>query len=389
MIFMDSNYKSNVVVSDYDENYGINVEMRAGSGVVSVNNYGDYSTVYAAQGRHYINNNAGPHWGWHSTLVSYYNGAVFHSSIVANTLVGAEMGTTFLYEFNKNYDAYNYTVDDVILNYNETDTIRFVNDTFYSTMPSGKDVIISFERGSTRVVDASGKTLNIVGGFINSIDNSTAYITVRGTAANDSINNTGGYTRIEAGDGDDLIIGDTTNDYLQTRVYTPYSIDGGAGNDSIDVRSPGAIAYGGDGNDSIKTKINGNISTSIAPVTVWGGAGNDYIENENTLSGNIYVYGSNDGADTIESFNPSLDSIYIVDGSTYSTVHAGRAVNGDLTDIIHIGSTSVYIPSSRYLYYIDNINIIGGRQIDYVEPQAMDISNSRRTTIPSGTLREA
>lgn len=136
------------------------------------------------------------------------------------------------------------------------------------------------------------------------------------------------------GDGDDSLIfgtnqyGGDGNDYMQgTPDGVVGIIDGGDGNDSIEVSGPGDQVYGGEGDDDIEIEV-----TTGDPAIVDGGEGNDEII---TAGGSLGEIINSAGDDT---FRISWDSLYSGD----VVVDADSGDPGDIDKLVvedQFGST--------------------------------------------------
>ena len=157
---------------------------------------------------------------------------------------------------------------DTITNYYSYDTISIDGSIKYNTLTSGNDIIISIDsaagqslaggvsEGSITLLNASNRTLNIVGGtFSGVIRNSTEYTTVKGTSGDDSIVNYANNVKVSAGGGNDSII---------NNAGEKSTLDGGAGNDTISNLAADSVSVvGGDGDDRIYNSGN-NVSLTAA-----------------------------------------------------------------------------------------------------------------------------
>lgn len=141
----------------------------------------------------------------------------------------------------------------------------------------------------------------------------TDFTTIRGMGGNDHI--IGGYYTVsmDGGDGDDTID-------IGSAIYTP-QIHGGKGNDTINaVINNGAAVYGDEGNDKIVTSSN-----------AWGGTGNDTI----TVQFGYYgasAYGEA-GNDTLKS--GGSNAVFLVGGSG-----ADRLIGGSAADDLITGGSN-------------------------------------------------
>ncbi|MBL4821756.1 MAG: calcium-binding protein [Gammaproteobacteria bacterium] len=147
-----------------------------------------------------------------------------------------------------------------------------------------------------------------------------------------------GIENVQGGGGDDLLIGDGNNNHLL----------GGSGNDVLEGAAGDDTLDGGDGIDTADYSENNGVGvvvdlSAIDPVSVTDGWGNTdsliSIENiigsafddnlrgdsgDNVLSGgggaDAFVYGLNEGNDTITDFDPAQDLLSLVDGVAISTL---------------------------------------------------------------------
>ena len=130
---------------------------------------------------------------------------------------------------DQKYRVYEFASDsgsDVVIGYNSSDTIRITDESRYSTVASGGDVIISIDDESMTLLDAAEETINIVGGKqIMQIYSTEDHVV--GTSDDDVISLSGmrsGAT-INGAEGDDLIYGDSAAHVYQFGI--------GSGNDTI------------------------------------------------------------------------------------------------------------------------------------------------------------
>ena len=113
-----------------------------------------------------------------------------------------------------------------------------------------------------------------------------------GGIGNDLIYANGTNAYAFGGDGDDSLVSYSafeTYDASNRAIGTNY-VDGGGGNDSIEINGKGDVAYGGDGNDSIE--VYGSGTTGV------GGEGNDVLQGGSLAN---YLFGGN-GVDVIGGF---------------------------------------------------------------------------------------
>lgn len=190
------------------------------------------------------------------------------------TVKGSAGNDTIYGNIDSNYGVlYQYTSGDgydIIYRYNSTDTISLGSGLSYNTLTNGSNVILNFSNGAITLLGASGQTLNIKGGNINSfITNYTKNTTVNGSSNADTVNNYAGGVKIYTGSGNDSIYNSTSSSYTINNSYGYVTIDAGDGNDTIQSYDPYVSISGGAGNDSIYS--------NFSNVTINGGTGNDTV----------------------------------------------------------------------------------------------------------------
>ncbi len=187
--------------------------------------------------------------------------------------------------------------NDSIFGYNANTTISIGGGISYSTTESGDNVIISAGNGSMVLFGAKGKTLNISPTIKPDIF----------TEGDDTYSNTTANTILSALGGNDIVRNGAEG----------VTIDGGAGNDSIQIygSSEGSSINGGAGNDYLE-------NSGVDSVEIEGGADNDKIWN----GGRFTKINAGAGDDSI--FN----------GGSSVTIDAGA---GNDTIISSTGSTSI------------------------------------------------
>ncbi len=201
-----------------------------------------------------------------------------------DTLIGGN-GNDFLasYQADANFTQYPYEDSISLDNYAGADTLQGGDGDDYIAAGYGDNVdggtgsntlYISF-LGATSGVHADfsklygGGSITIGGGVIKNISQTP---TIEGSNFDDYIvplSDGYAFNKIYGNGGNDHIIGDS-----QTTL-----VDGGAGDDTIDVRGSeyGPKVYGGDGNDTL---IGGNNAPSL-----YGDAGDDNITNSGLIEG--------------------------------------------------------------------------------------------------------
>ena len=253
----------------------------------------------------------------------------------------------------------------------------------YSTQVSGNDLILTVGDGSILLRDTANLSIiNIYGeeknmenvmGTANAdiISNSVSGATVDALGGDDTISNNGANVLISGGDGNDSI--DNFSDNV--------TIAGGTGADSIFNYNKGVSISGGDGNDYIfnnanpgdTTTIDGGagddtieVSSNFNPLVINGGDGDDSIvgiDEGGTINGGkgndtisvgfasaLFTYTSGDGDDVIDGFNSS-STLQIGGGSgIYSTQESGNDI------IVTVGDGSILLKNAANL---STINIVG------------------------------
>ena len=309
--------------SDSIYNGGDNATISAGDGDDIIDNRGDYASINGGSGNDSIVSNKSTYYGWYVTV---------RGGIGNDTITGSNHADVFQYA---NGDG-----NDIITNFDSTDTIRITDGSTYSTTRSGSDMIVSIGSGSITLKNTS--SANIVGGNTtvtpdnDTIENHNLYSVVSGTSGDDTISNYAGGTTINGGEGNDYIYSSTFETINDDYGYV--TIDGGDGNDSIYTSDPNVSINGGDGNDIID-------SHSWDHVTMRGGLGNDTFGG--TGAYRVYQYAIGDGNDIITGFS-STDTLRVTDGSSYSTTRSGSDM------LVSIGSGSITLKNTS------SANISGG-----------------------------
>jgi Ca2+-binding RTX toxin-like protein len=130
-----------------------------------------------------------------------------------------------------------------------------------------------------------------------------------GAGGNDTLDGGAGNDILSGGDGSDVIFGGDGNDTITDEVGTDSAIYAGAGNDTVrvDVIGGTATVDGGDGDDQIDVTSSGSgtydpdtytYTYTGGDISVVGGAGDDVIE-ASTYGGGTAVVDAGDGDDTI------------------------------------------------------------------------------------------
>ena len=295
--------------------------------------------------------------------------------------------------------------NDTIIGYDETDTLELYNESYYTTIVSDNDLIVSIGLGSITLKDAATKTLNLNGGVEDvevNVINETPYANLRGASKNDTLINYAGGATLNGGSGDDLIYSGTTSDHTINNFYGQVTINGGDGADTIvSADDPFVLINGGNGQDEIYVTgmlvdvygdggddfiinegrfdlVNGGddddtIINYAGGSTLEGGSGNDSIivstAVEHTI-GNSHGYVTVEGGsgyDTIDSYDPYVllngdggDDSINVHGWNDVTIDGGSGIN----TIIGLGKRNVinYSPGRQIIFgYDDNdsLNLYG------------------------------
>ena len=254
---------------------------------------------------------------------------------------------------NANGDTVSSTVGTVNVTLDETSKWYLTADTYISSFSGTAANVItgSYDLyvdgvvldGTSETDDADDTVVTAL-----SIDNTVDNTIISGTAANDTIVNSGENVTINAGAGNDsihnngeyaLLNGDDGDDTIVSYSYGGITINGGAGNDILSDNNGLNIINGDDGDDSINSGGTDN--------TIYGGAGNDTILAEGMSvaayggEGDDFIdaKGSNlniDGGDGNDTINISDSDAIGINNGLSATVNGG---NGN--DIITNSSANV------------------------------------------------
>ena len=361
------NYDSDVKIagtSSADKIYnhgGNNVSISAGAGNDSVTVEGGHNvTVSGGAGNDYVQHD----WG---------------------------AGTVYIYSGG----------NDTIEGFNEMDNLVIANANWTSQRVNDLTVVINVDgKGTVTLINESliwGSKINIVSSMknikrYNSIGNDQDGKTIKGTAANNDINNAGNNVLINAGNGfncvwngewhgdeegtsrghystiisgknDDVIwnsadyvsinTGDGDDAIDNIHAKTSVTINTGAGNDSIINFAAKSSVIGGKGNDYISNCIDSRgYWGDGSKVTIDAGTGNDTIDN----NGNNVTIDAGDGDDLIDGNGGSNVKIFGGKGAdTIYSWYSGKNVtidSGKGDDYIHNDS-----PNSSILAGSGNDNI--------------------------------
>ncbi len=372
-------YRENISVDD--ENFAVNyfdkVTMTGSNLADTITNSGGNVTINAQDGANLIRN--------YSDDVKITSGAGIDSIYNENSAVEINSGAGNDYIDNSGSDV---TVDGGA----GDDSISGGNSNFKINAGAGNDNIFLFGFDDS----ISGNT--VYGGkgndFINSnfatsifygdagndsIQSSGANSSVKGGAGVDSITNTGENAIIWSDAGNDLIINGSDSSSIGLSVTTTSDEDtdlssiganstifGGAGNDSIQNSAKESFIYGGAGKDSVE---NGGVSSFL-----FGNAGNDYFSNESNF---VSIHGGA-GKDIIENSGAS-SALYgdagndsITNEKVFATIYGGAG-----KDIIENGGASSALygdaGNDKITNNASNVEISGGAGNDNVENRGDEV----------------
>ena len=257
------------------------------SGNDKLNGEAGNDTIHGNDGNDTLNGGAG-----NDTLYGGKGSDTLIGGAGNDSLNGGEGNDTYV--FGKGFGQ------DIVYNYdtsaNRTDTIRFIDGLKQSDINFVREwnnLVLSVKNSTDKVTindyfyqDGLGNhrldRIAFDDGTVLNIEQVKAMV-LKGTAAKDTLQayNTG--STINAGAGDDQLIGASGNDKL----------NGEAGNDTIDGNDGDDVLNGGVGND--------NLSGGKGNDTLTGGAGNDHL---NGGEGNdTYVFGKGFGQDVINNYH--------------------------------------------------------------------------------------
>jgi Ca2+-binding RTX toxin-like protein len=180
---------------------------------------------------------------------------------------------------------------------------------------SGNDSVLG-GNGSDTIGGGGGNDF-IQGGGGNDIGfagmgDDTAY----GGEGNDILYGGDGHDSLYGGEGDDLVFGGSGNDLVKGANGNDV-LGGGSGNDTINGGAGHDTLYGGEGND----RLSGDMGSD----RLFGGAGRDSLSGgigNDILSGgsgsDIFIFGRNEGRDTIRDFDATARDKIDLEGQTYT-----------------------------------------------------------------------
>lgn len=337
-------YLSGNYLNDTLTNYGSNSTVSGNGGHDIINNYADRTYIDGGSGNDSINLNDSDY----VTVIGTGNSN--------DTITGS--GTNRVYRY---YDKYG---EDVIVGYDDSDTIRLDGSQYFSTMISGSDILVSLANnfggvlaiasGLIRLKDAAGKSLNIRGGTedvaINSV-NETAYAIIHGSSKNDTIVNHADGMKISVYGGNDLISNDGDDVTINAGAGADYisnsgssvSLDAGEGNNSIENSGSNVSINAGWGDNSIK--VNGGDDVTIGGSGIITGLG----------ARNVITYYS--GSDVV--FGYTGDDSINLGNHSYTTLQSGndKIINlhsGDALTFKSVGEMPLNVIGGRYGVNLSN-----------------------------------
>ena len=265
--------------------------------------------------------------GWRSSLSAIDGGAgndrIFVQSCY-ETINGGS-GNDTIYAKNSHYQkgrVYEFNAgggSDVVIGYNSTDAILITDGSSYSTTKSGSDVKITVgDSARMTLKDATNQTLNIV----NYKKQSSNSVKITGTSGRDYIVNTGENVTIQAGAGDDTIVGSDNGEmYLFSYASGNDVINDFGENDTLKSTSGSISAVDTEGDDVIVTIKKSN-QTAVGRITLQG-AGNSLFKTTDsyTLIRDDINYISNDKDSVKVTGTTGRD--YITNDAEFVTIQAG------------------------------------------------------------------
>ena len=413
-------------------NIGHNVTIYGGDGDDSIyNRYGGGVEIYGGNGNDTIIDS----FGW----VSIYGGAGDDKISLATgtmntdfTSIIAGTGNDTVYGMEDSH-AFNYMYaygdgNDIIYNYNPKNKISITDNSYYTTLKSGSDFIVSvIGSGAITLDGVANKNINISGGNFTipntgtEITNFTNSTVISGTDKNDVIESRASAVTIYGGAGNDYISSNGTlqGGYSYHNTYSEVIFDNviyaGAGNDTVYVsfnsagskqsgyapfHGNGNSIYGGDGDDSISiefcenTTVDGGAGNDTIKIygndnsLILGGTGNDFIDltsggiqtinagiGNDTISVSsgeyLFQYANGDGNDVIYNFNGTLQ----ITGGKYQTLRSGNDLK------VSVGSGSILIKDVANA----TVNVEGIYDSGDTLPAGISVSNSILTASSSFT----
>lgn len=201
------------------------------------------------------------------TLISGTTGNDSIANTLSGVMIDAGAGDDFISNTGGNVTIVAGTGNDTISG--AADILASV----VSATVDGGNVILTTDDGSVTILDAAGETLTIngaqtiIGGaevVAVSINNTVDATILTGTSLGDTIQNSGDCVTIDALDGDDFIMNNSTS-------ATNTSINSGAGNDIISNTASNVTISSAEGNNTVTNNGSGGL--------VQLGGGDDFVTN--------------------------------------------------------------------------------------------------------------
>ena len=345
-------YVSNTTIdggagNDRIENYGDNAVISAGDGNNTVDSYGNHATITSGNGNDNIYSDG------NLATISSGNGNDTISHVGDNSTIDAGAGDDSVYGYGNNLtirggagndelsgDGYNDSVDSKIL-LDDTDGDNYFRISYSNNSTinagSGSDTISADNTNEKLLINAGAGDNSIVSQYGNGV-------TIQAQGGNDTITiHDGKNFSIDAGDGANVI--ETSN--INDTTSAGFTINSGAGADSITNRANNALITAGDGNNTVVNGAYG--SGGGSNVTINTGSGNDFINNyydyehaETSKQENVIIT-SGAGNDTVTN---STDKVTIDGGAGNDELssYAGSnvSINGGAgSDTIFIANGTV------------------------------------------------
>ena len=324
-----------------------NDKINGGDGDDSLEGYGGNDTLYGGKGNDYLCADAGD-----DKLYGEAGEDTLYGGTGNDTLYGGD-GNDEIYAGKDNDFVYGGKGDDLLKGGDGTDKLYGDkgNDSLYGGV--GKDSLYGGD-GDDEIVSGEWAKPNdeydytVVDDSDNLLDGGKGHDWLNAGAGNDTLKGGDGNDTLFAGDGNNLLDGGKGEDWLLAGAGTSTLKGGagvdllesddkgtnnllyaGAGDDSIEARGTGDIAYGEDGNDQINLY-------NDSKKTAYGGKGNDFISIQN---GQATVYGEA-GNDTIQGGKTSASDIVFAKGGG-NDVYINRGAIGDTLVFDNISASAL------------------------------------------------
>ena len=172
----------------------------------------------------------------------------------------------------------------------------------------GNDTLHGHE-GNDKIDGGKGKDQIYGGPGNDSVDGGEDNDYVHGGAGHDSIYGGSGNDTLFTGEGNDTIYGESGDDFIYGNGNGDKFLDGGEGNDKVGGDFGDDVIKGGEGDDTL--------AGGWGSDTIEGGAGDDVLSGYwftegITLDGrDVFVFGRDDGHDTITDFDVRQDRLLL------------------------------------------------------------------------------